>query len=266
MRNLARVAVAFLRRDLLATRPLGWVVEWMDVSLSVAVWYFVARFFGASELFSSGRRIDYFTFSLIGLALTQYVWRGYSAFSSRIQMEQGAGALEPLWLAPHPFPRLMALASVWDFSAATVNAVVILAVGKYGFGAPLTWSVILAVAGVGLVTSFAMGSLGLLSASWTIAVGRGNVLRHLLNRAIPILSGAFFPIGLFPAWLKAAAWCLPLTHALTLARGIAGHPEGAQGQAWAALLGLTVCLAAAGWASLRLALRCARVNGRLAAT
>lgn len=49
-------------------------------------------------------------------------------------------------------------------------------------------------------------------------------------------SGVFFPLGSLPAWAQAAAWLLPLSHAVTLCRGlVAGAPT-------AALLGDVVWL------------------------
>jgi ABC-2 type transport system permease protein len=266
MKSLLRVAWAFLKRDAQAMRPWRWLVEWLDASLSVVLWYFVARFFWVSPISSLIGQGDYFTFSLIGLALTQYVWRGFATFSNRVKTEQRGGSLELLWMSRYPLPLLILLASVWDFIAASVNAGIILVVGTYAFGASLRWEGILALMGIGLLTSVAMGSLGLLASSWFIAWGRGDVFRPLLNKTIPVLSGSFFPISLFPVWLQAVAWCLPLTPAVVLARSLLMPTQGgfAHSALWI-LMGLSCLLACAGWGSLKLALRCARTNGRIAA-
>lgn len=267
IRQWWRVTVAFLWRDLLSVRPWRWAVEWLDAGLSVTLWYFATRLFGTSDLLPPAWRGDYFTFSLVGLALSQYVWRGFSALSNRVKNEQGTGALEPLWVTAHPMPLLILLGSAWDFLSATVNAGVILLIGKYGFGASLQWEGMIMILGIGFLTSLGMASLGLLAASWVIASGRGDIFRPLLNKVIPILSGAFFPLALLPWWAQALAGCFPLTHALTLARGVSTMSSaGTQlGSAWLSLWGVTVFLGAAGWGSLVLALRRARVNGRLAA-
>lgn len=263
----SRVAVAFLWRDLLSTRPWRWVVEWLDAGLSVALWYFATRLFGTSDLLPSAWKGDYFTFSLIGLALSQYVWRGFSALSNRVRNEQSSGALEPLWVTAHPMPLLILLGSVWDFLSATVNAGIILLIGVYAFGAQLPWSGMVCILGVGLLTSLGMGSLGLLTSSWVIASSRGDAFRPLLNKVIPLLSGAFFPLSLLPGWAQALAWCIPLTHGLTLARGYltTDTPVGPMGSAWFSLLGISALLTTLGWGSLVWALRQARVNGRIAA-
>ena len=262
-----RVALSFLRRDILSMRPWRWAFEWLDAGLSVTLWYFATRLFGAKQLFPGGSTSDYFTFSLIGLALTQYVWRGFSALSNRIRNEQASSSLEPLWVTAYPMPLLILLGSLWDFLSATVNAGVILLIGTYGFGAALEWKGMIAVLGVGFLTSLGMASLGLLVASWMIASGRGDIFRPLLNKIIPLVSGAFFPLALLPGWAQALAWCFPLTHALTLARGVlttgsAGNPLG---PAWVCLGVTTALVGGIGWGGLVWALRRARVNGRLAA-
>ncbi len=260
-----RVAGSFLWRDLLSMRPWRWLFEWLDAGLSVALWYFATRLFGTSDLLPRAWAGDYFTFSLVGLALSQYVWRGFAALSNRVKSEQGSGSLEPLWVTAYPLPLLILLGSVWDFLSAAVNAAVILLIGVYGFGAQLPWSGMASVLGVGLLTSVGMASLGLLTSSWVIAYGRGDIFRPLLNKVIPLLSGAFFPLSLLPGWAQALAWCLPLTHGLTLARGLltAGSSGGSMGPAWLSLGGITAVLCAAGWGALVLALHRARVNGRL---
>lgn len=262
-----RVALSFLRRDILSQRPWRWVLEWLDAGLSVALWYFVTRLFGAKNSFLGGPTGDYFTFSLVGLAMTQYVWRGFSSLSNRIRNEQTNGTLEPLWVTAYPMPLLILMGSLWDFLSATVNAGIILLIGAYGFGARLQWGSMIAILGIGFLTSLGMAFLGLLVASWVIASGRGDIFRPLLNKVIPLLSGAFFPLALLPGWAQALAGCLPLTHALTLARGVSTMSSSGNqmGAAWLSLWGTTALLGVAGWGSLFLALRRARVNGRLAA-
>jgi ABC-2 type transport system permease protein len=264
--QLLRVAGSFLWRDLLSMRPWRWVFDWLDAGFSVALWYFVTRLFGAAH-FSEGKSAgDYFTFSLIGLALTQYVWRGFSALSSRIRNEQSSGSLEPLWVTAYPLPLLILLGSLWDFFSATVNAGIILLIGAYGFGAQLQWGSMIAILGIGFLTSLGMAFLGLLVASWVIASGQGDIFRPLLNKIIPLISGAFFPLALLPGWAQSLAACSPLTHALVLSRGfLTGSTEGQMSSAWLSLGGITVLLGVAGWGALVLALHQARVNGRLAA-
>ncbi len=266
MSAYARAAWGVLRRDLVTVGPWAWPIGWLDAGLSVTLWFFVTRVAGVVRPLGVGLPTDYFTFSLIGLALSQYAWHGFSAFNSRIKGDLASGVLEALWLARYPLPFLIALSGLTNMLTGTVNAGLILIIGTYGFGAQLRGLAIVSILGIGMLTAVAMGALGLLSASWAIAWGRGEVLQPLLNKVVPILSGAFFPITLFPSWAQALARCVPLTHALALARGLTTRePSGIMvEQEVASLLVLTILLVAVGLGSLHLAIDHARLSGRLA--
>ncbi len=265
MSGLWGVAWAFFLRDLGRVRPWVWIAEWFNAGLLVVFWYFLTRFVQVPSSFRAAHSEDYFTFSLIGLSFAQYVWRGFSVFVNRVKQERASGSLEPLWVTAYPFPLLVLFSGTWIFFASTIDAAVVLVMGKF-LGASLGWSGMAQVLGVGLLTSWAMGALGLLTASWIIAFGQGDVFRPLLNQVIPLFSGAFFPIALFPGWLRGVAQWMPTTHALVIARGVLSGMESADAlRAWIALVGLTVGLSLVGWAILTLAIRQARINGRLAA-
>lgn len=263
MNGAARLTWAFLRRDFRQFRLSSWLLQMGNAVLSVLVWYYVSRMVTVSNLVPNGDSpMDYFTFSLIGLALTQYVWRGFSAFSTRVQAQHASGGLEILWGSPYPIPLLFLFTGLWDFLLATLNAAIILTLGACLFGAGLTGAHILGILGVGGFAALSMGCLGLFSAGWAIAFGGGDAVRPLLGRAMPFLSGAFFPVAMFPAWVKGVAFLVPLTHALVLARGVAVNAASARD--WGAMAAMTAGLMAAAWGALHLALRQARRNGRLA--
>lgn len=253
---LARLSWAFLRRDLQADGFWVWILEFLDILLMLIAWYGIARL---------AHFQNYFSFSIVGLAMSQYVWRGFDAFANRIKREQSAGSLELLWLSPYPFTALLILSSLRTFFSATMNAFFIFLVGTVGLGASFRWSGFLGVLGVGFLTCLAMGSLGLLASAWSIAYGRGDSFRPMLAKAIPLFCGAFFPVTLLPNWLQAVVQFIPLTHAMDLARGMLLGMAVEEGRAGAALVGLTLSLGLAGWMAVRWSVHLARMNGRLAA-
>lgn len=263
MSRWGRLAGAFIQRELRTTPLWRYVVEWCDAGLSVVGWYFITQLAGPR---SGAAWRDYFTFSLIGLAMTQYVWRGFGAFATRVRSAQSDGSFPLWWVTASPLPVLVVCSSTWDFLMATVNAATILLLGTLLFGAHLSWLHLLGVLGVGLLAAVGMAALGLVTSSWGIASGRGDVVRPIINKALPLLSGAFFPLTLLPGWLQTLAWFSPITHALYLARGSWWMaPAGDAWRAWGVFGLLIAGLALAGWGMLTLAIRQARCNGRLAA-
>ena len=265
MNKVLQLFWAFLQRDFKSQNALMWIFDWLNVGLWVILWYFITKIFRVSGI-RSAVSDDYFAFSLIGLALTQYIWRGFSTFTIKIKKEQACGLLEFFWLAPYPFLSIIAISCIWDFVAATINAGMALVIGVLGFGVKLRWNGILEIMGIGFLTSLAMGSLGLLSASWSLMSGRGDFLRPFLARTLPLLSGAFFPIVLFPEWLKWAAWCFPFTHALILSRSILMNtPNIELTRVWFAFLGTTITFIITSCSFFSYAVHQSRINGRISA-
>jgi ABC-type polysaccharide/polyol phosphate export permease len=79
-----------------------------------------------------------------------------------------------------------------------------------------------------VLSTLAMGAIGILSAAAVIAFKQVPPSGYLVGGAASLLSGTLFPTHLFPPVLQFVAWCLPLTHALRGLRGaIAGDSLGA---------------------------------------
>lgn len=264
--NRIRLATAFILRDPQLRSPWRWIFSWIDSVLAVMVWYFGSRFFRGDSLVASSSETDYFSFSLIGIALSQYIWRGAICFLNKNEREMKNGAMEMFYLSAWPFPWVLLNSSFGDFVAATLNALVILGVGAICFGADLHWQGVIPLAAVFFLISLAMGGFALLASAWMIAFKRANNVRGLVLRAMPILSGSFFPVYLFPGWLKDMTLFLPMTHALTLSRGIL-VPSGAVplGSAWVALGGLAVVSLLGGWMAVNAAVQWARSQGGISA-
>lgn len=250
-----RVACAFLRRDFSKTGWMAYLLQWSNVLLTVLVLYGVASWLNQE---------GYFTYSLIGFALGQYVWRGFNAFSGRIRAEQSSGGLEVLWLIPASLGRLILLSGIWDFLFATLNAGIALGAGKVFFGAHLGWVQIFWVLSVGLWMSVAMAYLGLLLFSLSLLGGRVEAFQPLINQMIPILSGAFFPVDILPRWLQLFSYFSPMRYALVIARStILTTTPHARDQAWVGLVLVTVVLVLISEVALRFAFRIGRTDGQM---
>jgi len=192
------------------------------------------------------------------------MWRGFSAVSRRMKFFLAEGSFEAFWVLPCPFALLVILGSIWDFVMATVDAAVLLGFGTLIFGAQISWGCAASFLGIGFLTSLAMGALGLLIASLSFALGAGNLLQPLFNKAVPLLSGTFFSISLFPERIQWISNALPLTHALTLARGIASSGKGTEElNLWILLAGMAAGYLIAGWWAFELLIRKTRATGRL---
>ncbi len=265
-----QVIFAFIRRDALKNHPFLYPLYLIvDSGLWLIYWYFLYFFLikhsGPQTDFSSKLSGNLFSYGLAGLAFSQYIWRGFSIFSTRIANEQANGSLESLWMTAYPLPLLVFLSSIWNFILVNVNAGLMLIIGIFSYGAALEWDGILKLMEIGLLTSLTMGSLGLLASSPNLAWGRWTFLNQFLSKIIFFLSGAFFPISFFPQWLKILTWFLPTTHALMLIRGILSPSFAVNDpiKTWAAFYITTTIVIILSWIIFSRAVHQARVNGRI---
>ena len=107
---------------------------------------------------------------------------------------------------------------LWDASRATVSATAICLIGVLaGDFHPLG-------AIIAIPTAFATGlifaGMGLFSAAKASSIDAISYPQFLIVFPMFLFCGVFFPLAQMPAFLRGVAWCLPLTPALDLFRGL----------------------------------------------
>ena len=266
MKNFIHLAWIFIRRDFRSAKPTQWLFRLSTGSLAVVAWWWVIRFFTQQVHpgTTNGSR-GYFAYSVVGLAFSQCVWQGTAFFSARLKQQKNQGWLEMLWTARYPFPLLIIFSGLWDFVFASVNMGLTLAVGFLGFGIPFEWTQVFEVAGIAFLTCFAMSSLSLFSLACDLMDPRiDQAMRPFLNRLVPILCGALFPVTAFPGWLKGIALFFPLTHGLALVQGILlPHSPVRLTTSWTSFVSLTCGFILLNWYFLKFALNRARTSGQI---
>ena len=102
-----------------------------------------------------------------------------------------------------------------------------------------------------LVTGFLFSALGMLMTSVAKSYDFFSYYYTLLISPMFVFSGTFFPLDPLPAWAQSLAYCLPLTYAVEVARGLFQGQFGLYQVG--VLLGLSLLgLMAAWWATRRL--------------
>jgi lipooligosaccharide transport system permease protein len=83
-----------------------------------------------------------------------------------------------------------------------------------------------AVVPVGFLTGCCFGALGMVV---TAKARSYNFFDYYFTLGVSVMfffSGVFFPLDGLPAWARGVAWCMPLTHAVALARAlVVGAPS-----------------------------------------
>ena len=192
----------------------------LQVSYQFNLLFFVSTaFFSAFIAFFVSDLVDsdllaqyggsYFDFVIVGLALTSYAGLGVAAFTDQIRQEQGAGTLEVLLGGPSGIGTLLAGGFIVPLALTTVEVAALIAVGVGALGAGLSLDGIMLSIPIVVLTVANFCAMGIASAAVVLIVERGDPISGPLYQATLLLSGAIFPIELFPAWLETIAMLTP---------------------------------------------------------
>jgi ABC-2 type transport system permease protein len=207
---------------------------------------FVHQLRAEQKLFWRSRELAFFTFLLPilfflllgsaygddeinGVSGYQYLLAGmigYGAASTTfaglallLVIRRESGVLKRLRATPLPPGTYVAAVLASIILIFLVEAVILLAIGRFGFDVPLAGS-LLSLAVVLLVGASSFAALGIgLTALMKSAEGSSAVV-NAIYLPLSFISGAFFSEDTFPEILQVLAAILPLSHLIELARDV----------------------------------------------
>jgi ABC-type polysaccharide/polyol phosphate export permease len=259
--SVPRAAGLFAGRDLTValSYKAAFAMSIASVAMSLVTFHFIAKLVGPTQLNVAG---GYFSFVVIGLAMSQILDGAVSAPAAQVRQEQVQGTLEVLATTPM---RPAALAAGWIAyplaNGMVVSLAMLLMAGPMGlrFTDPNWIAALTAV----LLAAAAFAGLGIVIAALVLVIQQAGALTKWLTAGMGLLSGVFFKMELFPKWVQVIAQASPLTHAVAAMRGALlaskDRPEGHL----AALAVFAAVLLPASVAALSLALRRARARGTI---
>ena len=215
-------AIGFIGKDMkiAISYKLQFIFQFSQVFFSVAIIYFIGKMLGASNnsplLKAYGA--DYFSFALVGLAVTSYLRAGLVTITNEIRQVMNQGTLEAMYAAPVGYKWLLLYASLWPFIFETFRVMCHFFIGMIVFGLRLHNANWLGAAVTMIITIPIFLMLGMTSCSILILVKRGDPINWVFSSASALLAGTMFPIAVLPGWLRAVALCMPLTHSLEAMR------------------------------------------------
>jgi ABC-2 type transport system permease protein len=215
-------AWAFVKKDagIAVGYRLQFIFQFSQVFFSVAIIYFIGEMIektgGSSLLKVYGS--DYFSFALVGLAVTGFLRAGLVTITNDIRQVMNQGTFEAMCATPIGYTWLLLCSSLWPFLFESVRVVFYFLVGIVIFGLRFDRANWNAAALTMALTIPIFLMLGITSSSILILVKRGDPINWIFSGAASLLAGAMFPIAVMPSWLRAIAMCLPLTHSLEAMR------------------------------------------------
>ena len=217
-----KLALAFLKRDLRQELSYRLNFLWQLGSLvfSIAVLYFLSRMLAENpppQVAAYGA--DYFAFAVIGFALAEAMWSCLHSFSMKLRYDQVVGTLEAMLATPTEMRKIVVYSGLYPllFSGVRIG---LFFTGALLLGANFNGWQLLQTVPVLLLTLVTFGALGLVSASMTLVLKRGDPVAAFFGAVSFLLGGTLYPVASLPDALQWLSQLLPITHSIEASRRI----------------------------------------------
>ena len=208
-----RKLAAFVRRDFLVawSYRLSFVTGFLGLIGGALVFYFVGLMVDPAAIPPvDGRPVTYLEFAIVGMALGGFLHLGLERVSAALRNEQLMGTLESLLSTPTSPATVQVGSVLFDLIFIPLRMTILLTTLALVFGLGLQLDgVPQALVVLVFFMPFVWG-LGILAAAITLTFRRGAGVVGLGVAALTLVSGLYFPVGLLPGWLTAAAQANPL--------------------------------------------------------
>ncbi len=220
MRALS-ILPAFIRRDLRieVSYRTSFILQFLGILFTVLLWYFISGVVSVPPGTPGLQGLDYFSYVLLGLAMSHYMTVAMMSFAARIRSEQVTGTLEAMLVTPASIGTIVLGSSLWDFLMTSIKVVVYLLVGRLFFGVAIRADGILPGLVILGLTVLAFSGIGILAAAFILYLKRGDPITYLVASGSALMGGVFFPPEAMPRWLGQWSAILPITWALRALRG-----------------------------------------------
>jgi ABC-2 type transport system permease protein len=213
-------ATAFIKKDMAiaVSYKLQFLFQFLQIFFSVAVIYFVGKLISPDSIILRTYNTDYFSFALVGLAISSYLKAGLVNTTNDIRQMMNQGILEAICASPTSYSNLLLFSSLWQFVFETFRVLFCFVVGFALLGLRLenaNWfSAIVTL----MLTIPIFLLLGMISSSILVLVKRGDPINWIFTSVATLVAGTMFPVEVLPPWLRYVAACIPLTYSLDAIR------------------------------------------------
>lgn len=211
------IAVAFLRMDIIedVSYPMSLVLSELGTILPVLVSFFIGELVGEQADVGG----DYFTFAVLGLAITAVLQGALGGFGGSLQRALNRGSLETLLVEPVPWTYLPFAMNLWRIIMGVLQGSLIMLLGGL-LGAQYLasgWWRFLILLALGIL---ACTAIGIISAAILILSKRSKPFLTLYGMAASLLAGSVFSVGQLPPWLQTLSWAIPHTYVINASRAV----------------------------------------------
>jgi len=256
--------MAFLKKDFLSASSykLDFAMSFVGIFFSVISFFFVSRLIPNAAVVDYGG--DYFSFVLIGLALSNFIGLGMGSFSGIIRSMQRTGTIETILTSRTKLRHFLIGSSLWGYFMTIFDVSIYFIFGMFLFGMKLNANIPAALI-ILILNTICFSAIGIIAASMILIFKQGDPLTWIFTSLSSILGGTLYPITIMPIWLQKIAELLPITHALRAMRRamIQGYPLSALKMDILFLLFFSLALIPISLIIFKMSLRKAKKDGSL---
>ena len=261
-----RVALAFLRRDMLIWSSYRMAVVWqlLGIAVFIGMVYFLGTAIGDRRGLFEGQSTSFVAFVLSGITFTDVLMQGLFAMPQAIRDNQKDGTLEPMLLTPISTINLAISSTLFRLVIAFGRLIIYLVFGAVVIG---LWHHVDLLSLIIVMASAMLGflALGILSSAFVIFVKQGDPVLVAYGALTALLGGVLFPVDALPSWIRPFADLIPLTYALNgLRAALDGAPPSQVLGPTLVLCGMAAVLMPFGILAFNWAVNRAKTEGSLA--
>jgi len=265
---VCRKPLAFVKKDFIAASSykLSFLMEILNIVLSVAMFFFMAKLFGSAMLpHLKPYGGDYFSFVIIGIAFSDYLSIALNSLAGTIRGGQVMGTLEALLVTQTEIPTIILSSSMYSFIWTSIRVIAYLVIGALGFKLNIQQANFLGAFLILILTIVAFSSMGIISASFIMVLKRGDPISWVFTTLSWLLGGLYYPVSVLPGWLQKLSYLLPITYALEGMRMalLKGYSIFQLSDTIIALILFSVIMMPIGIASFKYAVKRAKMDGTL---
>lgn len=225
LRSQLRAVLAIAKKDALhfLRYPLNAAFQVLQPIIWLTPVYFMGRSFagagGSGGFAAYAGTGDYMSFIIVGAVISSYVSAVLWGMGYALKTEMDAGTLESNWLTPVTRPLFLVGQTLASLALTTLTSAGVVALGWLLFGFRVTGDVFLAAL-VTIPLLVALYGFGFAFAGLVLLLKEANTLVDVSSFALPLLSGAQFPVQVLPPLLLPLSLALPLTYGYDAVRGL----------------------------------------------
>lgn len=162
----------------------------------------------------NGRPMPYSLFVMSGFAALYMLYRTTAVAQDTLLSLKKSQLLEWVVISHSDILELFMAKAAWNFLLGLTEAATFILSGHILFAMPLRPYLNPFLFFAALIVFITYAGIGVLLSSLNLLFHRSKSLTPVINQLSILLGGLFFPVDVFPRYLKLIAECMPITHCL----------------------------------------------------